>query len=79
MQHTMERRLIGKDTREEAFPVFEMRDRESFQPVTPKLLIKMPFHADLIPLLCHLRHTSFSSSFSSSFFSQAVGPDLFLV
>jgi hypothetical protein len=42
-----------------------MGNRQSLQPVTPQLLVKMPFHSDLIELLCHLRHTSFSYLFLS--------------
>ncbi len=58
MQHAVERSLISKGAKELRLTVFEMRDAQPCKPAAP-MLVKMPFDANAIQLLCHCATTFF--------------------
>lgn len=58
MQHAVERSLISKVARELRFTVFQMCDGHLAKPVAP-MLVKMPFDANAIQLLCQCATTFF--------------------
>lgn len=60
MQHAVERSLISKVAGELRFTVFQVRDAQPFEPTAP-MLVKVPFDANPVQLLCQCATTFFSA------------------
>ena len=58
MQHAVERSLISKVAGELRFTVFQVRDAQPFEPTAP-MLVKVPFDANPVQLLCQCAITFF--------------------